>query len=82
MVACARVCVCVSECASACLQKLSSLNDTLPPLPLTEREIDMKMAEKWEQRGEMERREMDEKKGERKRKEGGMRWKVRRQRKI
>lgn len=63
-------------------KKLSSLNDTLPPLPLTEREIDMKMAEKWEQRGEMERREMDEKKGEGKRKEGGMRWKVRRQRKI
>lgn len=42
--------------ASACLRKLSSLNDTLPPLPLTEREIDMKMAEGWERRGEMERR--------------------------
>lgn len=41
--------------ASSCLRKLSSLNDTLPPLPLTEREIDMKMAEGWERRGEMER---------------------------
>lgn len=70
--------VCAGE--SACLRKLSSLNDTLPSLPLTEREIDMKMAEEWERRGEMERRGDGWEEGRRGRgKKGGMRWKVRRE---